>query len=167
MCLTMIERERRYLVDRLPDDLAVGSAIVQGYLMTRPASVRVRRRDDTHTVTIKTGSGRTRTEIERAIDADEFDALWNVATKLRISKRRVLVPLDDGHTAELDLFEGALTGRRMVEVEFDTDEAADGFTPPDWFGREVTEDRRFTNASLARNGWPTDEPPLVGSSGSV
>ncbi len=163
----MIERERRYLVDRLPDDFAVGSAIVQGYLMTRPASVRVRRRDDTHTLTIKTGSGRTRTEIERAIDADEFEALWNVATKLRIAKRRVLVPLDDGHMAELDLFEGALAGRRMVEVEFDTDEAADAFSAPDWFGREVTEDRRFTNASLARNGWPSDEPPLVRSSGSA
>ncbi len=155
----MIERERRFLVDRLPDDLAVGSAIVQGYLMTRPASVRVRRRDDTYTLTIKTGSGRKRTEIERAIDGDEFEALWNVATELRIAKRRVLVALDGGLTAELDLFEGALAGRQMVEVEFDTDEAAEAFSPPDWFGREVTEDGRFTNASLARHGWPADDPP--------
>jgi len=42
----------------------------------------------------------------------------------------------------------------LVEVEFDSDDAADDFEPPDWFGDEVTEDNRYTNSSLARFGWP-------------
>ncbi len=152
----MIERERRFLVDELPDQLDAGTEIVQAYLITGKASVRVRRRGDRFTLTIKTGSGRNRVEIERQLDEDEFDALWAVADDLRIHKRRVLVPLDAIHTAELDLFEGQLAGQRLVEVEFDSDDQADAFIAPPWFGREVTMDGRYTNASLARKGWPTE-----------
>lgn len=153
----MIERERRFLVDRVPDGLADGDHIVQGYLMTEPAAVRVRRRDGECTLTIKTGTGLVRTEIERPITTEEFEALWDVATDLRIEKHRHLVPLPGGTVAELDLFDGSLAGRRIVEVEFDTDDAAERFEPPDWFGCEVTDDGRYTNAALARAGWPSDD----------
>ena len=153
----MIERERRFLVREVPDRLPDGSRIVQGYLMTTPAAVRVRRRDGVYSLTIKTGTGLARTEIERSITRDEFDALWDVATDLRIEKHRHLIALPDGFVAELDLFTGPLAGRRLVEVEFDTDEAAAAFEPPAWFGREVTDDGRYTNAALARSGWPDEQ----------
>lgn len=152
----MIERERRFLVTAVPQGLAEPTRIVQGYLMTRPAAVRVRREDNRFTLTIKTGSGLVRTEIERSIEADEFDALWAVVTDLRIEKRRHRLTLDDGLVAELDLFDGDLSGRRIVEVEFGSDDAAARFQPPGWFGREVTDDSRFTNAGLATSGWPED-----------
>jgi CYTH domain-containing protein len=150
----MIERERRFLVEAVPDPLPVGNRIEQAYLTTQPVSVRVRRQGDRYTLTVKAGSGLARTEIERDLDRDEFAALWEVATELRIDKRRHRVPLPGGQIAELDLFDGDLSGRRIVEVEFDSDGAAHAFVPPTWFGREVTDDRRYTNASLARNGWP-------------
>ena len=152
----MIEVERRFLVAGLPASLGEGTAIVQGYLMTEPAAVRVRKTDGACTLTIKTGSGLARTEIERAITEDEFSALWAVATDLRISKRRHRVAPTGGHTAELDLFDDDLAGRRIVEVEFSSTEEAHTFEPPSWFGREVTDDGRYTNAALARDGWPTD-----------
>lgn len=152
----MIERERRFLVDVVPDDLPRPSRIVQGYLMTLPAAVRVRNEDGVYTLTIKSGTGIRRTEIERTLDAAEFDALWEVATELRIEKRRHRVSLDTGETAELDLFDADLDGRRIVEVEFDGDEAAAAFVPPGWFGREVTDDGRYTSAALARAGWPDE-----------
>ena len=150
----MIERERRYLVESLPEPLPKPSKIEQAYISTGPASVRVRRRDDQFTLTIKTGSGRNRHEIERELEQDEFEAIWETATELRISKRRHEIALDGGLTAELDLYDGSLTGHRLVEVEFDSDDAADNFEPPDWFGPEVTTTHRYTNSSLARYGWP-------------
>jgi len=55
-------------------------------------------------------------------------------------------------TAALDLFEGALEGLRLVEVEFTSDEAMEAFEPPAWFGDEVTDDVRYTNAHLAAHG---------------
>ena len=153
----MIERERRFLVTSLPEPLPVPKRIVQAYLSTGPASVRVRQiGDDRHVLTIKTGSGRNRVEIERDLDADEFRALWDASTELRIEKRRHRIDVGDGLTAELDLYDGDLEGRRLVEVEFADDAAADGFVAPHWFGREVTEDNRYTNSSLARYGWPTE-----------
>lgn len=153
----MIERERRYLVAELPGALPEPQRIRQAYLTTAPVAVRVRRLDEQLVLTIKSGSGRNRLEIERDLSADEFDALWAAATELRIEKRRHRVELPGGLVAELDLFDGDLAGRRLVEVEFDDDATADSFAAPAWFGREVTDDPRYTNSSLAANGWP--DPP--------
>jgi len=148
----VIERERRFLVDFLPASLPPPSRIDQAYVTTGPASVRVRRSDDRYTLTIKTGSGRNRNEIERDLEQDEFEAIWQAATELRVAKRRHRIDIGNALTAELDLYDGSLDGHRLVEV--DSDDAADEFEPPDWFGREVTTDNRYSNSSLARDGWP-------------
>lgn len=150
----MIEIERRFLVERVPDDLPDPIRIEQAYLVTEPVSVRVRRKNEARILTIKAGSGLARTEIERELTDEEFDALWGQPTELRIEKRRHEIDLGNGHTAELDLFDGELTGRVIVEVEFPDTDAAATFDPPDWFGAEVTDDGRYTNAALARYGWP-------------
>ena len=151
----MIEIERRFLVERIPDRLPTPIQIEQAYLVTEPVSVRVRRKDDARILTIKAGTGLTRTEIERELTDGEFDALWDQPTELRIEKRRHELDLGDGHTAELDLFDGELAGHSIVEVEFPDADTALRFDPPDWFGPEVTEDGRYTNAALALHGWPT------------
>jgi CYTH domain-containing protein len=152
----VIERERRFLVESVPEPLPAPVRIAQAYVSTGPASVRVRRADDVHTLTVKTGSGRNRHEIERELSAEEFEAIWAAATELRISKRRHRIDIGDGLTAELDLYDGSLDGHRLVEVEFADDDTADDFRPPGWFGREVTDDNRYTNSSLARYGWPAE-----------
>lgn len=153
----MKEIERRFLVAARPEALPTPMRIEQAYLTTEPIAVRVRRLDDRYILTIKGGSGLERLEIERDLDADEFDALWDVATELRISKRRHRIELDEGSVAELDLYDADLSGRSIVEVEFPSVESAERFAPPDWFGREVTADVRYSNAALARNGWPPDD----------
>jgi CYTH domain-containing protein len=38
-------------------------------------------------------------------------------------------------------------------VEFDSEEDLARFEPPPWFGPEVTDDLRYTNAHLAAYGW--------------
>jgi adenylate cyclase len=42
----------------------------------------------------------------------------------------------------------------LVEVEFSSIDASRQFTPPDWFGVEVTEDQRYKNKQLAVFGIP-------------
>ena len=60
--------------------------------------------------------------------------------------------------AELDVYHGELTGLVTVEVEFSSLEEAESFSPPAWFGEDITEDKRYKNKNLARNGRPfTDE----------
>ena len=37
----------------------------------------------------------------------------------------------------------------MAEVEFASIEEANAFLPPDWFGHDVTMDRRYHNVNMA------------------
>lgn len=148
-----MERERKFLVDRMPDDLGPAVAIHQGYLaLDGNVQVRVRRAETECTLTVKGGRGRDRTEVETTITVEQFDDLWPLTEGRRIEKARHRVSLVDGRTAEVDLYAGAHAGLQVVEVEFPDDADPDTFVPPPWFGRDVTDDTRYSNADLATAG---------------
>ena len=67
-----------------------------------------------------------------------------------IEKTRYLMPLDNGLTAELDIFEGDLAPRCLVEVEFKSVDDANLFIAPDWFGTDVTQSGKYHNSYLSR-----------------
>ena len=69
-----------------------------------------------------------------------------------ITKTRFLIPLEDGHTAELDIFEGKFAGMLLIEVEFNSIEDANSFVPPKWFGKDVTNDGHYHNSYLSKIG---------------
>lgn len=154
---SVIERERRFLVEAIPDDLVVAATVQlrQGYLAAdNGRSVRVRDAGTRGcTLTVKAGSGVERTELELPITRQEFEAAWPHTGVQHIEKTRHVIPFGD-HVIELDVFDGALDGLVVAEVEFDSMSASDDFEPPAWFGREVTDDGRYTNASLALHGLP-------------
>lgn len=147
-----VERERKWLVQEQPE-LDHGVALRQGYLAIDGAvSVRVRDAAAGNcTLTIKAGAGTSRTELEWPIGRDVFDAAWPATDGRRVVKTRYRLPLGE-HTAEVDVFGEHLDGLVVVEVEFDSDEALAAFAAPAWFGREVSDDLRYTNASMAVHG---------------
>ncbi|WP_108502443.1 CYTH domain-containing protein [Paracoccus indicus] len=150
-----IEIERKFLVATMPDlSTASRSSLRQGYLTVPEDSVEVRLRqsDDRFVLCVKTGSGIIRGEREIEIDGRQFDTLWPQTEGRRIEKTRWTGPLDDGLTFELDVFAGDLEPLAVVEVEFASAQQAEAFTPPDWFGRDVSLDKRFGNKSLAISG---------------
>ena len=65
-----------------------------------------------------------------------------------IRKTRYRIPLSP-YTVELDLFHGEFVGLFLAEVEFPTVEEAVAFKMPDWFLKDVTEDRRYHNSAMA------------------
>jgi CYTH domain-containing protein/CHAD domain-containing protein len=155
--VSTVERERKYLVAVVPDGLDLSDRVElrQGYLVTGPVSVRVRDAGpEGCTLTAKGGSsGTARTEIEVPIDRAQFDAAWALTEGARVAKTRHRIPAGP-HVIELDVFGGDHAGLVVAEVEFDSTEALDAFEPPSWFGLEVSDDERYTNASLARHGLP-------------
>ena len=156
------ERERKFLVVESPTPPDAGTKLRQGYLaIDKTVSVRVRDADEEGcTLTIKAGRGAVRTELEWPITGEQFAAAWEQTRGRRIHKTRYRLPID-GHIGELDVFHDELIGLVLVEVEFDSDDAMAAFEPPSWFGREVTDDVSYTNASLSTNGAPVsrnDEP---------
>lgn len=153
------EIERKFLVKHMPDlSAAQASQIRQGYL-TRPedsVEIRLRQRDRQHVLTLKSGEGTVRTEKEVALQPAQFDPLWPQTEGRRVEKQRWSGDLGDGLRFELDLFAGALAPLRLVEVEFPSEARAAGFVPPDWFGAEVTDDKRYKNKALALHGRPPE-----------
>ena len=146
----MPEIERKFLVPDVPPDVRAQPAtrIRQGYLSNGPAEVRVRSRDDREQeLTIKSVGGLTRTEITLPLTPEQFGELWAL-TPASVEKSRSLYGVD-GWTAEVDVYAGKLAGLVVVEVEFPSEADAIAFTPPSWFGTEVTEDPRYRNSALA------------------
>jgi CYTH domain-containing protein len=154
----MTEIERKWVLDAPPRWPADHPArrVEQGYVALDDggAEVRVRRAGDDLTLTIKSAPGLVRVEQELPLSAEQFDSLWALTEGRRVVKTRHLVPLEDGLTAEVDVYEGDLGGLVTAEVEFDSEDASAAFAPPGWLGREVTGDKRYANRSLAVDGAP-------------
>lgn len=156
----LVEIERRFLLHVVPNDLDPERCdrIEQGYLAATDdgVRVRVRKKGERHYLTVKHGYGRSQTEAELEIEPPVFEALWPLTTGRRIVKQRYYVSHGDD-TLEIDVFEGALEGLLKAEVEFSSEDAAEAFEPPSWFGEEVTDDERYRNHSLAMHGLPVAE----------
>jgi adenylate cyclase len=152
-----LEIERKFLLGEKPAWLDDHDSvdIEQGYLaiVEGETEVRLRRKGEQTSLTVKRGSGEVRGEEEIELDADQFGALWPLTEQRRIVKRRYEVPHDDS-TIEVDVFDGPLAGMVIGEVEFDSQEASSAFDPPEWLGDEVTGDASYANASLAIRGAP-------------
>lgn len=152
-----LEIERKFLVLRKPDlSAARRMPVRQGYL-TKPqdsTELRLRQKGDRCYLTLKGGGDLVRVEREAEITEAQFTTFWPETEGRRIEKERYSGTLSDQHEFELDVFSGALSPLVLVEVEFTTPEDAMAFTPPGWFGREVTEDSRYKNKNLAIDGLP-------------
>lgn len=147
-----MEIERKYLIEDLPEDLASYAyhIIEQGYLNTEPV-VRIRRQDDEYILTYKSKGLMMREEYNLPLTKEAYEHLSSKVDGHVIRKTRYLIPLDAGHTIELDIFGGHLEGLKMAEVEFASKEEADSFVPPNWFGRDVTFSGEYHNSRLSQN----------------
>ncbi|MBA2608013.1 MAG: CYTH domain-containing protein [Actinobacteria bacterium] len=155
------EIERKWIVSEPPpaETLGPGDELRQGYIAREnDVEVRVRITASSTRITVKGGSGLSRTEVELEINDDAGKELWSLTEGRRIEKVRHRVALGAA-VAEVDIYDGALAGLVSVEVEFASVDEAGLFVPPAWFGREVTGDSAWSNASLAERGLPSSRGP--------
>lgn len=147
----MTEIERKFLVATFPDGKLHAVPLRQGYLTTPTDSVelRLRQQGTEYFMTLKSEGGLSRQEYEIQVDVTQFEMLWPATEGRRIEKTRYSGKLTEGQLFELDVFAGPLSPLMLVEVEFLSEEAAKTFIPPLWFGKEVTEDKRYKNKALA------------------
>jgi CYTH domain-containing protein len=146
----MPEIERKFIVRDLPPEVHEGRPehIRQGYLSLEPVEVRIRSRAGRpHELTLKSGGGLRRAEVNVELTPEQFDELWPLVQR-SIEKERTVLELDE-RTVEVDVYSGKLAGLVVAEVEFRSEDEAEAFTPPGWFGSDVTTDTRYRNAALA------------------
>lgn len=148
-----LEIERKFLVKTLPKNLRQfsKSRIEQGYLAVDPhgIEVRLRKKDDKLLLTAKRGEGTAREEEEIELDADSFTKLWRLTKGRRLRKTRYKIPHGE-LCIEVDVYSGSNKRLVVAEVEFPNQQAAKKFNPPEWFGKDVTDDKRYSNKHLAK-----------------
>lgn len=151
------EIERKFLVAEAPGPAALGpgARLRQGYLaLDAGVEVRLRLTDAGATLTVKAGAGLHRTEVELPVDPGAAAELWPLTDGRRVEKIRHRVDLGASLVAEVDRYADALEGLWTVEVELPSEDAAAAFTPPSWFGEELTGVPGWSNADLALDGRP-------------
>ena len=144
-----MEIERKFLVKEMPDLKQYSfHCMEQGYLNTDPV-VRVRKEDDTYYLTYKGKGLLAREEYNLPLNEEGYYHLVEKADGVIIRKKRYLIPYEK-YTIELDVFEEPYETLVIAEVEFESEEEAKKFCPPDWFGEDVTYDRRYHNSNLSK-----------------
>lgn len=156
------EIERKFLI-KYPVSTFISNAvdishIVQTYLESEEKGVteRVRKRTKnaksvyTHTKKIRVNDMR-RIEYEDEIDEREYNELLKRADKRRnvIEKKRICHRFK-GQLFEIDLF-AFWDDRAVMEIELVSEEQPIDFPPEIRIIKEITSDKRYTNAALAKN----------------
>ncbi len=164
-----MEIEKKYQVKELPKDYKsyCCKKIEQGYLCENPV-VRIRKVEEINKIeeknieyilTYKSKFGlkdnrevevkaQVNNELEVPLNEEGYEHLKEKIDGNLIVKKRYVIPLFDDLKAELDIFEGCLEGLVVVEVEFANEEEVEKFIAPDWFGIDVTLDKRYANKNL-------------------
>lgn len=154
-----MEIERKFLIQKenLPDLSAYSfHQIEQGYLCTEPV-VRIRRQDDEYYLTYKSKGLLAREEYNLPLTKDAYEHLCPKADGIVIFKTRYLIPEKNDLTIELDVFHGVYEGLLLAEVEFSSEEAAQNYIPPAWFGEDVTYSTRYHNSNMSKGVIPPVE----------
>lgn len=169
-----MEIERKYLIkkENIPFLLSGYPChhIEQGYLCTDPV-IRIRKNNEDYILTCKSKGLMVREEYNLTLTPESYRHLKEKTDGRLIRKDRYVIPLLDGYPQassslsasdqesvpeyyaelliELDFFKADLEGLILAEVEFPDEEAANQFTPPFWFGEDVTYSSRYHNSTLS------------------
>lgn len=155
-----MEIERKFLLCKMPEELEryPHSELEQGYLCGGETTVRIRKADDRYYLTIKKKPSAdadekygaiVRIEIEEEITETLYYSLFRAVEGNPVTKTRYRIPYLS-YVVELDVFHGMLEGLVTAEIEFPTVEEAGLTELPDWFGKDVSADRRYRNSAMSK-----------------
>jgi len=143
------EIERKFLIETpISSDLGPKKLIKQGYIFhDKGKQVRVRVIDHQSFLCIKYTKDKIRDEYEYEIPLlDGLEMLGKC--KYRLEKiRTTLSPPNHDYVVDVDTYPNGLV---VAEVEFKTKEECDNFKPIEWFGREITGEKEFSNITLSK-----------------
>ena len=146
-----IERERRFLLDRLPagEKVVRVRRIVDRYI--RGTALRLRQQTDgtgaavfklTQKIPARSGGAQQSFITTMYLTEDEYRLLARLPAKT-LAKTRHSVP-----RFGIDVFEGKLKGLLLAEAEFESAAEAGALAIPSFLLREVSDDDRFTGGRL-------------------
>lgn len=154
--MMQIEIERKFLVHGEGWRVGQGVHYRQGYICRGEGNtVRVRLGERNGWLTIKGPTqGMGRAEFEMIIPLEEAEGLLKLCGERMVEKRRYFIGYK-GLCWVVDEFLGRNAGLVVAELELEREDQP--FVPPEWVGKEVTGERRYSNAQLASRPYCTWE----------
>lgn len=155
-----LEIERKFLLPEYPQQLIqegqlkilTRHSIDQTYLaIDGGQELRVRKITDldsgevTYTHTFKDGKGISREEIEYFISEGLYNQMIEAVKMIPLVKERT-TGVWNGITIEIDVYTQLKLS--VLEVEFDSLEEAESFDAPEWFGKDVSVERQYSNKTV-------------------
>jgi CYTH domain-containing protein len=150
------ELERKFLLDRLPDGLEGHTALYDRYIVG--TSLRLRRAQ------FPDGSVQFKLNQKESPSPPDYGVMTITSIYLTAEEYEVLSVLPAAELRKrryhlgrysIDVFEGELEGLMLAEAEFVSEEEMRTHAPPDFVGREVSDDVRYTGGALAYGGQPS------------
>ena len=154
-----MEIERKFFIKELPDAILKNcdrAEIEQGYLDYGSEEIperRIRKISQNGSAeyfyTEKSSGDLCREEEEYEISEYSYKKLKELIISPIIEKTRYYL-YSDGFLIEIDVYGEALMGLTVAEIEFASLEESKKFTVPEWFGEEITHDKKYKNKNLAK-----------------
>ncbi|AMR32180.1 adenylate cyclase [Mucilaginibacter sp. PAMC 26640] len=146
-----VEIERKFLVDMIQWEALnkpAGTVFKQGYIYSdEKRTVRIRVTDKAAYLTLKgSTTGISRSEFEYTIPIEDGNEILSTLTVSAIEKVRYEINYA-GKLWEVDVFSGDNQGLIIAEIELESEE--ENFDKPEWVLAEVSDDSRYSNASLS------------------
>lgn len=147
-----IEIERRFLLknDSWREQASAPKMLRQGYLsVDKECTIRVRIVGDKAWLTLKGYiSDAVRSEFEYEIPLAHAEQMMQTMCPFKLEKYRYEIEYD-GFVFEIDEYFGDNAPLVVAEIELPDEHTA--FAKPDWLGKEITSDGKFTNAYLSKH----------------
>lgn len=151
-----VEIERKWLLDEIPPlAFEEQSEMEQGYIVFSPTSVRIRKeikgKEISYILNFKSKGTLERIEIEQVLSAEKYEALKKLVVGPMAYKKHYTHLLPTGEILELNQVDRQKPeGFCYAEVEFESVEKANAFIPPEYLGREVTQEKGYTMAAYCK-----------------
>ena len=153
------EIERKYTINFLPKKIEKILMITQKHIYKDSIySIRVRKSENlstnetlyTHTIKAKGNNINkfSTIELEKNITQEQYETSNPFKGSEIIEKYRLIISLENGLKAEVDIFQKRLKGLIIAEVEFESVEQAEKFKTPPWFEKEVPH-KDFSNRKMS------------------
>jgi len=161
----MLEFERLFLAKKLPEGLeqCKNKEVLDIYLPhdSHHPVLRLRKNGDKYEMTKKEPAGNNVFKEQTImLTLEEFKALAKIEGK-RVHKIRYFYP-HNGRTLEIGVFQGALKGLVLIDVEFESEADMKNFIAPDFFLKEVENKAFLAGGMLCGKSYAEIEAQLKG-----
>lgn len=143
------EVERKFLLDKhIPLKFHETKFIKQGYIfLDKNKQLRIRVIGEQSFICLKYTKNITRDEYEYEVPLNDGKEMLSKCEYVIEKYRSTFKPENMNYSIDIDTYPHGIT---VAEVEFENETDSKNFEPLEWFGKEITGNKTYSNITLAK-----------------